>query len=124
MTMAGAAPTKVAQIALTVHDLQRAKAWYGKVLGLPHMFDAPPGLSFFQCGETRLMLAEPEGVEPGGNSILYYGVGDVAAACGAMRAAGAVFEEEPRLIARVEDRDIHLALCRDSEGNLVGLISG
>ncbi|HMJ92767.1 MAG TPA: VOC family protein [Allosphingosinicella sp.] len=122
--MAGANPGRVAQIAIAVQDLERAKSFYGDVLGLKHLFDAPPGLSFFQCGETRLMLSRPEGPETAGNSILYYGVEDVDSAYRAMQAQGVEFDEAPRCIAQVEGRDIWLAVCRDSEGNLLGLISG
>jgi methylmalonyl-CoA/ethylmalonyl-CoA epimerase len=114
----------LAQVAVTVRDVERAKAFYRDVLGLNHLFDAPPGLSFLQAGATRLMLSQPEGPETVGNSILYYGVEDVAAAYEAMRALGVAFEEAPKPIARVEGRDVHLAICRDSEGNLLGLISG
>ena len=117
-------PDRIAQIAITILDLDRAKAFYGEVLGLQHLFDAPPGLSFFQCGEVRLMLTQPEGPETAGNSILYYGVQDVAEAYRLMTERGVTFEEEPRCIAQVEGRDIWLAICRDSEGNLLGLISG
>jgi methylmalonyl-CoA/ethylmalonyl-CoA epimerase len=118
------APTRLAQVAVTVSDLDRAKAFYGGVLGLPHLFDAPPGLAFFQCGGTRLMLSRPEGPETAGNSILYYGFDDVDAAYQAMREQGVAFEEPPRRIAEVDGKPIHLAVCRDSEGNLLGLISG
>ena len=118
------APTRLAQVAIAVEDLDRAKAFYGKMLGLPHLFDAPPGLSFFQCGETRLMLSRPEGPETGGSSILYYGVDDVAAAWDEMRGKGVAFDEPPRQIAEVDGKPIHLAICRDSEGNLLGLIDG
>ena len=114
----------LAQVALTVRDVERAKAFYGEALGLPHLFDAPPGLSFFQCGATRLMLSQPEGPETVGNSILYYGVEDVDAAHAALIARGIDFEEGPKTIAKVEDKEIRLAICRDSEGNLMGLISG
>jgi methylmalonyl-CoA/ethylmalonyl-CoA epimerase len=117
-------PTRLAQVAITIRDLDRAKAFYGGVLGLPHLFDAPPGLSFFQCGDTRLMLSRPEGPETAGNSILYYGVDDVDAAYEAMVGQGVAFEEPPRKIAEVDGKPIHLAVCRDSEGNLLGLISG
>jgi methylmalonyl-CoA/ethylmalonyl-CoA epimerase len=117
-------PTRLAQVAIVVEDLDRAKAFYGDALGLRHLFDAPPGLSFFQCGETRLMLSRPEGPEPGGSSILYYGVEDVAAAYDEMEGKGIAFEEPPRKIAEVDGKPIHLAVCRDSEGNLLGLISG
>ena len=122
--MAGAVPNRVAQIAITIQDLERAKRFYGDVLGLKHLFDAPPGLSFFQCGETRLMLSRPEGPETAGNSILYYGVEDVDSMYRAMQAQGVAFDEPPRCIAQVEGRDIWLAICRDSESNLLGLISG
>jgi methylmalonyl-CoA/ethylmalonyl-CoA epimerase len=94
------------------------------VLGLEHLFDAPPGLVFFRCGETRLMLSRPEGPESSGSSILYYGVDDVEAAYGKMAEAGVQFDEAPRCIAKVDGRDIWLAVCKDGEGNLLGLISG
>ena len=122
--MTGPGIKHIAQIAVTVKDLARAKGFYGDMLGLRHLFDAPPGLSFFQCGDTRLMLSLPEGAIAQGNSILYYGVDDVAAAHHAMAAQGVIFEEEPRCIAKVEGKDVHLAICRDSEDNFLGLISG
>jgi len=122
--MSGVHPHRIAQIAIAVRDLERAKSFYRDMLGLQHLFDAPPGLSFFQCGETRLMLSRPEGAESGGNSILYYGVENVAAAYENMRDRGVAFEEAPRCIAQVEGKDIWLAVCRDSEGNMFGLISG
>ena len=121
--MAEIAPTRIAQAAITVHDLERAKSFYGKVLGLTHLFDSPPGLAFFQCGETRLMLSRPEGAESG-SSILYYGFEDVGAAHRALAGRGVAFDEPPRCIAEVEGKAIWLALGRDSEGNLFGLISG
>ena len=120
--MSGANVRRLAQVAVTVGDVERAKAFYGGTLGLPHLFDAPPGLSFFQCGDTRLMLSTAEG--SGSGTILYYGVEDVGAAYDAMRAQGIAFEEAPKVIARVEGKDISLAICRDGEGNLLGLISG
>ena len=116
-------PTHLAQAAIPVHDLERAKAFYGDQLGLTHLFDAPPGLSFFQCGETRLMLSQPEGPETAAGSILYYAVPDAAQAQAQLAKQGIVFEEEARRIAQVGGRDIWLAVCRDSEGNLLGLMS-
>ena len=121
--MAAIAPTRIAQAAIAVQDLERAKSFYRDLLGLDHLFDAPPGLAFFRCGEARLMLSRPEGTESG-SSILYYGFDDVQAAHQALVDQGVDFEEPPRCIARVEGKDIWLAVCRDSEGNLLGLISG
>ena len=118
------APTRLAQVAIVVVDLDRARAFYRDMLGLTHLFDAPPGLAFFQCGETRLMLSRPEGPDTAGSSILYYGVDDVRGAYDEMRAKGVAFDEAPRRIAEVDGKPIDLAICRDSEGNLLGLISG
>ena len=121
--MSGVQPTHIAQIAVTVGELERAKHFYRDILGLVHLFDAPPGLAFFQCGETRLMLSCPEGAETGANSILYYAVRDAEAAYRRMVAEGVRFEEEPKRIATVGAKDIWLAIARDSEGNLLGLMS-
>lgn len=117
-------PTHLAQAAITVRDLDRAKTFYRDTLGLAHLFDAPPGLVFLQCGETRLMLSRPESAATAGSSILYYGVEDVDSAYEEMRARGVAFEEPPRKIAEVDGKPIHLAICGDGEGNLLGLISG
>lgn len=121
--MTGIEPTRIAQIAVPVEDPHRAKSFYRDVLGLPHLFDAPPALSFFQCGETRLMLSMPEGPDTAGSSILYYGVADARAACTALAEQGVRVEEAARIVARVDGKDVWLAIVRDSEGNLLGLMS-
>jgi methylmalonyl-CoA/ethylmalonyl-CoA epimerase len=113
----------IAQIAVIVEDVERATAWYRDRLGLPHLFDAPPGLSFLQCGPTRLMLSRPEEGVPHGNSILYFAVEQMEEAHRSMAEAGVEFLEQPRIVAKVAGRDVWIALCRDSEGNMVGLTS-
>lgn len=115
--------SKLMQVAVPVEDPARAKSFYADMLGLPHLFDAPPGLSFFQCGETRLMLSRPEGPDTAGSSILYYGVEDAREACATLAERGVKVEEAARLIARVDGKDVWLAIVRDSEGNLLGLMS-
>ena len=121
--MPATSPHKIAQIALAVGDIERAKAFYRDVIGLEWLGDAPPGLSFFRCGEVRLMLSRPEGPETAGNSILYYGVHDAQAAFEAISAQGVEFEQPPHVVGRLGDTEVTLAICRDSEGNLLGLMS-
>ena len=116
-------PSRVAQIAIIVRDLERAKRFYGDQLGLEWLFDAPPGLSFYQCGETRLMLTPPEGPETAGISIVYYQVDDIEAAHRALADQGVLFESAPHVIARLGANDLWLAICRDPDGNMVGLMS-
>ena len=116
-------PSHIVQIAIPVRDIGRARIFYRDRLGLAHLFDAPPSLSFFRCGETRLMLSPPEGPETAASSIVYYAVPDARAAQAELAAAGVAFEADAHFIARVADRDIWLAIARDSEGNLIGLMS-
>ena len=121
--MPGIQPARIAQIAIVVRDLDRAKSFYRDQLGLTHLFDAPPGLSFFQCGEVRLMLTPPEGPETAGISIIYYEVEDIEAARRSLEAEGTPFESAPHFIAKLGDKDLWLAICRDPDGNMVGLMS-
>jgi methylmalonyl-CoA/ethylmalonyl-CoA epimerase len=107
-----------------VADLERAVAFYSDVLGLRLLFRAPPGLAFFDCGGVRLMLSRPEGADvPARAGVLYYLVPDIAAAHAALLARGVEFVEAPGLVARLPDHDLWLALCRDSEDNLLALMS-
>jgi catechol 2,3-dioxygenase-like lactoylglutathione lyase family enzyme len=114
---------RIGQIAINVKDLGRAVAFYRDVLGMRPLFQAP-NLAFFDCGGIRIMLSPPEKPEfdhPG--SILYYKVDDIRAAHATLRGRGAGFEGEPHLIAKLPDHDLWMAFCRDSEGNLLALMS-
>jgi len=116
------APQRIGQIAVLVQDVERATAFYRDVLGLRFLFAAPPGLAFFECGGVRLMLSRPEG-ESGGTSTIYYVVPDLRAAYDALSARGATFIDEPHLIARMPDHDLWMCSLRDSEANVLALMS-
>ncbi|HMG48566.1 MAG TPA: VOC family protein [Allosphingosinicella sp.] len=116
-------PSHIVQIAVPIQDLDRAKRFYGETLGLTHLFDAPPSLAFYQCGETRLMLSPPSEEEVAKASILYYSVPDARTAEAALAADGAEIVTPAHFLARVGGKDIWLAIARDSEANLLGLMS-
>ncbi len=59
--------SRIGQISINVHDLDRSVTFYRDVLGLPLLFTAG-GMAFFDCGGVRLMLAHPE--KPGVSTIL------------------------------------------------------
>ena len=63
--------TGLAQVALSVKDIDKATTFYRDVLGLPFLFSAPPGLAFFQVGPTRLMLSASTEGGVGSHGILY-----------------------------------------------------
>ncbi len=53
----------IGQIAINVRDIARAVRFYRDTLGLPFVFEAPPALAFFKCGDVTLMLSPPESAE-------------------------------------------------------------
>jgi methylmalonyl-CoA/ethylmalonyl-CoA epimerase len=114
--------TSIGQIAITVKDLARAVAFYRDVAGLRYLFEAG-GMAFFDCGGTRLMLTLPEGEKSTYSSIIYYKTADIEASASAMRDRGAQFEALPRMIAKMPDHDLWMAFLRDTEGNLLALMS-
>jgi len=121
---ASVAPTAILQIAVNVHDVPRAVAFYRDVVGLPLLFEVPPKMAFFMCGSVRLMLSLPDAPQydhPG--SILYYKVDDIGASYQALKAKGVVFGGEPHMIARMPDHELWLADFMDSEGNNAALMS-
>jgi methylmalonyl-CoA/ethylmalonyl-CoA epimerase len=112
----------IGQIAVHVQDLDRAVAFYRDRLKLPFLFQAPPGLAFFDAGGVRLMLSRPEG-EAGGASTLYFRVEDIAGAAAVLRERGVTFADDPHLIANMDTYDLWMAFFRDSEGNIHALMS-
>jgi methylmalonyl-CoA/ethylmalonyl-CoA epimerase len=117
-------PTRIGQIAIPVADLDRAVAFYEGTLGLRLLFRAPPGLAFFDCGGVRLMLSRPEGAEDAARaSLIYYAVADLSAAYARLRARGVEFLDAPHRVAQLADHDLWMTFCRDSERNLLGLMS-
>ena len=116
--------SRLGQIQVRAHDVERAAAFYENVLGLKLLFKAPPGLAFLDCGGVRLMLDRPEKPEfDHASSILYFAVPDIQAAHAKMKENGVQFEDEPHLIARMPDHDLWMTFFHDSEGNLMGLMS-
>ena len=115
--------SQIGQIAISVQDVDKAVAFYRDVLGLKLLFQAPPGLAFFDCGGVRLMLARPEKPEfdhPA--STLYFKVADIQQATATLESRGVRFEEEPHLIAKMPDHELWLCEFNDSEGNALALM--
>ncbi len=116
--------TQVGQIAVPVHDVGRATAFYRDVLGLPFLFSAGQ-LAFFDCGGVRLMLDKPQKAEfDHPSSILYFTVPDIQAANQRLVDAGVAIVDEPRVIAPMADHDLWMSFFRDTEGNVMALMSG
>jgi methylmalonyl-CoA/ethylmalonyl-CoA epimerase len=123
-TVTGVGISRLGQIQIRAHNVERAAAFYENVLGLKLLFKAPPGLAFFDCGGVRLMIDRPEKPEfDHASSILYFAVPDIQTAHAKMKECGVTFEDEPHMIARMPDHDLWMTFFRDTEDNFMALMS-
>lgn len=115
---------QIGQIAVPVGDIERAIAFYRDTLGMRFLFQAPPGLGFFDCAGVRLMLDAPAKAQGESySSVIYYKVPDLRAAFEALSARGVSFEAKPHVIAKLSDHELWMAFFRDPDGNLLALMS-
>ena len=115
--------SRIGQIGIIAHDLDRAVAFYRDTLGMPFIFRVP-NIAFFDCSGIRLMVSAPESPEfdhPA--SVIYYKVDDLNGAYATLRERGAEFIDEPHLIANMGDHELWMAFLKDSEGNTLGLMA-
>ena len=114
----------IGQVAIAITDLDSSVKFYRDMLGLELLFDVPPGLAFFNCGGTRLMLTTLQGDEKDHQtSAIYYKVSDIVGFTAALKSKGVVFEREPHFAAKMEDHDLWLGFLRDPDHNLVGIMA-
>ncbi len=111
----------IGQIAILVKDVARATDFYRDRLGMKHLFSAG-SLAFFDSRGIRLMLDKPEKPEMG-TSIIYFKVPEINQAHQQMKARGVEFLDSPHLIARLPDHELWMTFFRDSEGNMLGIMS-
>lgn len=114
----------IEQIAVNAHDLERAVNFYRDKLGMKHLFSVPPNLAFFDCDGLRLLLSLPAKPEfDHASSIIYFKVDDILVAYATLTERGVQFEEKPIFVADMGTYDLWLASFRDSENNLLALMS-
>jgi predicted enzyme related to lactoylglutathione lyase len=102
-----------------VGDLDRAKEWYGAVLGVGPYFDEPFYVGFDVGGfELGLQPDEPGSPRSSTGVTAYWGVDDADAALGRLLELGAT---EPFGVQDVGD-DIRVATVLDPFGNVLGVI--
>lgn len=115
---------QIGQIFINVQDLDRAIAFYRDILGMTFLFQAPPNMAFFDCGGIRLMLGiadRPDLNHPA--SIIYYKVEDIERIYEVFNSRGVEFIVKPHLVAPMPTYDLWLADFKDSEGNILALMS-
>jgi predicted enzyme related to lactoylglutathione lyase len=114
---------RIGQISVNVKNLSRAVAFYRDKLGAKFQFEAGT-MAFFDCAGIRLMLAVPEKPEfDHPSSILYFDVRNLNQAFDTLSSRGVVFETKPHLVAKMPSHELWMAFFRDSENNVLAIMS-
>jgi predicted enzyme related to lactoylglutathione lyase len=113
----------VAQIHVSVSDVDRSVAFYRDVLGVPFLFRvAGQPMAFFQSGDVRLYLGVPETPEFTTKVLLYFQVDDIDAEYARLVDAGVPFLDRPHLVHADAAQELWMAVLRDPDGQLLSLM--
>src|SRR4026209_2309821 len=100
----------IRQIAVVVADLPASIRFYRDQLGLKLLFEAPPGLAFFDMGGILFMLSAANASEaPRPGSTLYFEVDDIKAKHAALKERGVVFRDEPHFVANLGSNELWMS---------------
>ena len=122
-------PTK-AFSSFSVHDLKRAKEFYGKTLGLD-VKETPEGLSLELPG-TNVFIYPKQNHEPASFTVLNFLVADVDAAVAELKSKGVRFESYESEELKTDDKHIMrggpgrgptIAWFKDPDGNYLSVVS-
>jgi catechol 2,3-dioxygenase-like lactoylglutathione lyase family enzyme len=112
----------LAQLHVSVTDLDRSVAFYRDVLGIPLLFVVPgQPMAFFATGDVRLYLGVPEDTRFTSRCVLYFRVDDITAERARLTALG-VPVEAPHVVHRDGDTELWMAALRDPDGHFLLLM--
>src|SRR3954447_6031320 len=112
------------QVSMLIRNAANAEAWYGGVLGLPHVFTFGD-LVFFDCGGTRLFMREVPDADWRPSSILYFLVPEIAQAHAGLTARGVTFLGAPHMIFRDDSTGTEewMAFFNDPDANTLAIMA-
>ena len=118
------AKATIGQLLIPVVDLEAAVTFYRDILGLQYLFSAPPQMSFFQCGNIRLLVGVPPvGQTAQRGSTIYFQVADMQEVFQTLEERGVKFVAAPHIVHRTQGSELWLAEFTDSDGNPLALMS-
>ena len=119
---------------LPAQDLERARSFYSRVLGLEPVEERPGGLRY-ECGSGQFVLFQSSGSPSGTHTQMGWEVRDIDATVEDLRRRGVVFQEYDLPELKTVNGIAHItgnyaskggigergAWFEDSEGNLLGI---
>jgi predicted enzyme related to lactoylglutathione lyase len=115
--MTGSSTEGIKTVLHPVTDLERAKAVYTALLGMPPQHDAPYYVGY-ETGGQHIGLV-PGGASQGmASPVAYWHVSDIEAKLAEVTAAGATVKEPPRDVGGGR----LVATVTDPDGNVLGLL--
>ena len=107
----------LAQVHVSVTDLDRSVAFYRDVLGIPLLFTVPgQPMAFFASGDVRLYLGVPEaGFES--RVTLYFRVTDIDAEHARLAGLGVDLLGTPHVVHRDGATELWMSALRDPDGH-------
>ncbi len=118
------ATARIGQLMIPVGDFEEGVRFYRDVLGLRHLFSAPPQMAFFQCGDVRLLVGVlPAGQAAQRGSTIYFSVDYIHAVHATLAAQVVAFAAQPHVVHRTPETELWLAEFRDPDGNALALMS-
>jgi catechol 2,3-dioxygenase-like lactoylglutathione lyase family enzyme len=113
----------VAQIHISVRDVDRAVSFYRDVLGVQFLFRVPnQPMAFLQSGDVRLYLGTPERPEFASKCVLYFRVDDLDAEYTRLSEAGVAFLDVPHVVHRDGSSELWMVFLTDPDGHQIGLM--
>jgi methylmalonyl-CoA/ethylmalonyl-CoA epimerase len=114
----------VGQLLVSVENLETAVPFYRDILGLQHLFSAPPQMAFFQCGYVRLLVGVlPAGQTAQRGAAIYFQVPDIHGVFQTLTERGVKFVAAPHVVQRTPGSELWLAEFTDPDGNQLALMS-
>jgi predicted enzyme related to lactoylglutathione lyase len=111
---------KLRTVVYHVADLQAAKLWYAKAIGIEPYFDEPFYVGFILNGFELGLDPDMNSVEQGNHHCAYWDVAEMEKTIEHFVALGATVVEPAHGVGG----SIQVAIVQDPFGNHIGLISG
>ena len=108
----------LAQVHISVTDLDRSMAFYRDVLGVPMLFRVPgQPMAFFASGDVRLYLGVPEDPDFTTKVLVYFRVEDIDAEQARLAGLGVEFRGEPQVVHKDGATELWMTGFSDPDGH-------